>query len=99
MVDDLLLAASEAATNAVEHAQDPTEEFFDVLLEVADREVTITVRDHGRWRDGPATPHRGRGLQMMAALADTTVTPRPHGTTVTLRNIRAPAHAGSQRVG
>ena len=84
-LDDLLMAASEAATNAVEHAQRPTEAFFDVLVEVDDGQVTITVRDHGRWRDGPATPHRGRGLQMMAVLADTTITALPDGTTVTLR--------------
>jgi anti-sigma regulatory factor (Ser/Thr protein kinase) len=82
---DLLLAACEAATNAIEHAQHPSEPYVDVLFEVEDGQVTIVVRDHGQWRDGPTGPHRGRGLVMMAALADTTVTSLPEGTTVTLR--------------
>lgn len=83
---DLLLAACEAATNAIEHAQQPSEPFFDVLFEVEDGQVTIVVRDHGCWRDGPTGAYRGRGLQMMSALADTTVAALPHGTTVTLRH-------------
>lgn len=82
---DLLLAACEAATNAIEHAQQPSEPFVDVLFEVEDGQVTIVVRDHGRWRDGPTGPHRGHGLPMMSALADTTVTSLPHGTMVTMR--------------
>ena len=89
-VHDLLLAASEATTNAIEHAQQPSEPFVDVVLEVDDGRVTIVVRDHGQWRDGPSGPHRGRGLQMMAALADTTVTTVPQGTTVTMRHPVAP---------
>jgi anti-sigma regulatory factor (Ser/Thr protein kinase) len=85
-VYDLLLAACEATTNAIEHACEPTEPFVDVLFEVVDGRVTIVVRDHGRWRDGPATLHRGRGLPMMRLLADTAVQTYPHGTTVTLRS-------------
>ena len=83
---DLLLAACEAATNAVEHAQDPTEPFIDVHFEVAEGQVTITVQDYGRWRNGPATPLRGRGLAMMHVLADTTVDADREGTTVTMRS-------------
>ena len=44
---DLMLAACEAATNAIEHAQQPTEPYFDVLFEVDAGRVTIVVRDHG----------------------------------------------------
>jgi anti-sigma regulatory factor (Ser/Thr protein kinase) len=83
---DLLLAACEAATNAIEHAQKSTEPFIDVHFEVGDGQVTIVVRDHGQWRDGPGTPLRGRGLAMMRALADTTVDADPEGTTVTMRS-------------
>lgn len=93
-LSDLLLAACEAATNAIEHAQQPSEPFFDVLFEVEDGQVTIVVRDHGTWRDGPTGPFRGRGLQMMSALADTTVTSLPHGTTVTMRSAVAAVDAG-----
>jgi anti-sigma regulatory factor (Ser/Thr protein kinase) len=87
--DDLVLAACEAGTNAVEHAQQPTEPFFDVFIEVADGLVTIVIRDHGQWQQPTSNPYRGRGLAMMHVLADTTVTTRTHGTTVTLRNHRA----------
>ena len=85
-IEDLVLAASEAANNAVEHAQQPTEPFFDVCAQVEDGAVTIVIRAHGGWRQ-PAFPSvRGRGLAMMKALADTTVTGDTHETTVTIRN-------------
>ena len=85
-IEDLLLAASEAANNAVEHAQEPTEPFFDVCTEVNDAEVTIVIRDHGGWRQPTSPSDRGRGLAMMRALADTTVTARLNGTVVTIRS-------------
>jgi anti-sigma regulatory factor (Ser/Thr protein kinase) len=88
---DLLLATCEAAANAVEHAQRPSEPCVDVRYETADGRVTITVRDHGRWREGPSGEHRGRGLGMMHALADVTLTARPQGTTVVLRSRGWPA--------
>jgi anti-sigma regulatory factor (Ser/Thr protein kinase) len=83
---DLILAVSEAATNAVEHAQHPTEPFFDVSAEVDDGRVTIVVQDHGGWLPPGLSLYRGRGLAMMRVLADTTVEAGTHGTTVTIRN-------------
>jgi anti-sigma regulatory factor (Ser/Thr protein kinase) len=87
---DLLLAACEAASNAIEHAGNPSEPFFDVLTEIGDAGVTIVVCDHGQWREAPAGTYRGRGLAMMRVLVDATVDARPQGTTVTLRS-RHPA--------
>jgi anti-sigma regulatory factor (Ser/Thr protein kinase) len=87
---DLLLVACEAASNAIEHAKNPAEPFFDVLVEIRDARVTITVCDHGQWRDVPTGTHRGRGLAMMWLLADTTVAAGRHGTTATIRN--SPRH-------
>jgi anti-sigma regulatory factor (Ser/Thr protein kinase) len=87
--EDLVLAACEAGTNAVEHAQQPTEPFFEVVIDIADGLVTIVVRDHGQWQQPTSDPYRGRGLAMMRVLADTTVSTCPDGTTVTLRNHRA----------
>jgi anti-sigma regulatory factor (Ser/Thr protein kinase) len=87
-VDDLVLAACEAAANGIEHAQHPTEPFFDVQAEVEGRQVRIVVRDYGRWtmrRVGPG--HRGRGLRMMTTLAAVCLTSWPLGTSVTLRNL------------
>jgi anti-sigma regulatory factor (Ser/Thr protein kinase) len=95
---DLLLAACEAASNAVEHAKNPREPFVEVRAEFGDARVTITVRDQGQWSDGPPGPHRGRGLAMMWILADTTVAAGPRGTTVTIRSSpRHGRHAVSPR--
>ncbi|MEX5720172.1 ATP-binding protein [Geodermatophilus maliterrae] len=87
-IEDLVLAASEAAINAVEHSP-PSQPFFDVCVEFAGGVVTILVRDHGRWRPPVPDSYRGRGLAMMCALADTTVTPGEHGTTVAIRSRRS----------
>ncbi|MET0765596.1 MAG: ATP-binding protein [Blastococcus sp.] len=83
---DLLLAVCEAASNAIEHARDPSEPFIDVLSEISDGRVTVVVRDHGQWSSVASGAHRGRGLQMMWLLADTTLAPSPRGTTVTIRS-------------
>jgi signal transduction histidine kinase/CheY-like chemotaxis protein len=86
---DLLLAACEAATNAVEHAQDPIEPFIDVSAEVGGGRVLITVRDHGQWRERVPSMDRGRGSTLMSAVADINAVPSPEGTTVTIRAPRS----------
>jgi anti-sigma regulatory factor (Ser/Thr protein kinase) len=97
-LEDLVLAACEAATNAVEHAQHPTEPFFDAFIEIDEEVVTIVIRDHGEWQQPTPDPHRGRGLAMMRVLADTTMSTCADGTTVTIRSrrplIEAPADEG-----
>ena len=85
-IGDLVLAASEAANNAVEHAQQPTEPFFDVCSVVEDGAVTIVIEDHGGWLQPTFPSTRGRGLAMMKSLANTTVTAFSYGTMVTIRN-------------
>ncbi len=90
---DLLLAACEAASNAIEHAGDPSEPFFEVVATIGDAGVTIIVCDRGQWRDVVPGVHRGRGMAMMWILADTTVVSRPQGTTVTIRS--SPRHGRS----
>ena len=79
---DLLLAACEAATNAIEHAQDPTEPFFDVTAAVMPNRVEISVRDYGQWRERVASMDRGRGSTLMSAVGEIVATPSPEGTTV-----------------
>ncbi|WP_369130248.1 ATP-binding protein [Modestobacter roseus] len=86
---DLTLATCEAATNAIEHAQDPSEPFFDVTAEAGADTVVITVRDYGQWRERGASMDRGRGGMLMSAFADITATPGPEGTTVVIRAHRA----------
>ena len=87
---DLLLSVSEAASNALEHAQAPREPYFDVVAWVDEATVTVTVQDHGRWLAPTAGGFRGRGLQMMHALTDTSVATGDDGTTVTIRKMSAP---------
>ena len=93
---DLLLAVCEAASNAVEHAQGSSEPFFDVLAELGPTTVVVTVRDHGRWLAPTGSAFRGRGLQMMRLLADTTVTTSASGTTVVIRALGV-VTAGAER--
>jgi anti-sigma regulatory factor (Ser/Thr protein kinase) len=67
--DDIVLASSEACANSIEHAYGPGEGSVDIEAEVDDGEVTIVVRDAGRWRatrDGD----RGRGLPIIEACMD-----------------------------
>ena len=85
-LDDLALAASEAAANAVDHAGFSDRRYFDVLSEVGEDWAGILIQDHGRWRPSSGGGDRGRGLHMMSALADTTITTGARGTTVLLRN-------------
>ena len=81
---DLLLAAGEAVTNAIEHAQDPTEPFVRVGVAVRGDRLEITVRDFGQWRERVPSMDRGRGSTLMSAFADVTATPSPSGTTVVI---------------
>ena len=85
-VDDLVSAAGEAATNAVEHARLPALPFFDVSTEAGERWARIMIQDHGRWRTPSVGGDRGRGLAMIGVLADATLTVGPRGTTVVLCN-------------
>jgi anti-sigma regulatory factor (Ser/Thr protein kinase) len=95
-LQDLVMAAGEAASNAVEHAHRPTPPFFDVLAEVGEVWARIVVQDHGHWRTPVAGGHRGRGLQMIGVLADATLTTGSRGTRVVLRNLRPPAYGPCQ---
>jgi anti-sigma regulatory factor (Ser/Thr protein kinase) len=85
-IDDLILVACEAASNAVEHPQRSNEPYFEVCTQIDGRAVTIVIRDHGHWRQPPSPEVSGRGFQLMRALADTTVVTDTHGTTVTIRH-------------
>jgi hypothetical protein len=87
---DLRLAACEAASNAVEHALDPTEPFLDVRCQIGQTRVAVVVQDHGQWSDEPPGADRGRGMVMMWMLADCRVVTGPRGTTVTI--LSSPRH-------
>ncbi len=66
---DVTLSVSEAAANAIEHAYGAREASFTVRCEHDGRDLTIAVRDVGRWRTG-RRQGGGRGLEIMRALLD-----------------------------
>jgi PAS domain S-box-containing protein len=93
---DVMIAAGEAAANAVEHATadrpDGASPVQITLTARADHTmVQLTVADTGSWRpppadrERPAPGTRGHGIIFMHALMDdVTIDPSAHGTTVTL---------------
>jgi anti-sigma regulatory factor (Ser/Thr protein kinase) len=67
----IVLAACEAATNAIEHGYGPVEATVWVSARLDDDEICVNVRDSGAWRD-PRGVDRGRGLTLIEALMDRT---------------------------
>jgi PAS domain S-box-containing protein len=94
-INDMVMAANEAFQNALEHGTGFARTTTHVDLELVDREVRITVRDPGRRERWPSDPDRGRGIELMRALADeVSLELAPHGSIVRLRRtLRAPAEA------
>ncbi|MGS2614658.1 SpoIIE family protein phosphatase [Micromonospora sp. LZ34] len=82
---DLTVAVSEAAANAIEHPVDPTDPTISVEVTIEDRTVVATVRDSGRWREPTGSGFRGRGLSLIRALGELTVSRTAGGTELTLR--------------
>jgi PAS domain S-box-containing protein len=80
---DIILACNEAASNAIEHAYGPGDGSVEVLASLSGREVSVTVRDFGQWRERRAD-NRGRGLGLMEAVMDSVsvVKGRQEGTEV-----------------
>jgi serine/threonine-protein kinase RsbW len=85
-LDAILVSASEALTNSLEHAYRVTGRGAIVLdAHCSDDKLEISVRDHGQWQPAISDPSRGHGLQVMRELADDVVLrPRTDGTSVTL---------------
>lgn len=96
-LDDLVLAINEAISNSIEHGYgigpgDPAGTgVVELLGEMTDHHVTVTVRDNGTWRppvNDPAST-RGQGIRLMrACVEEVTVEGSADGTTVVLRGNR-----------
>lgn len=94
VLDDVLLAASEAVNNAVEHAQQPTRPEIEVQVRIAAGVVRITVRDFGSWRGRQPAMDRGRGAMLMNAYGDVRVVSTATGTTVIIERQLHPGATG-----
>jgi anti-sigma regulatory factor (Ser/Thr protein kinase) len=75
VIEDLTLACSEAAANAVEHAYGPGDHEFSLEADYRDGMVHIDVRDFGGWRTARGQL-RGTGLKLIHQLSDSTVVHR-----------------------
>jgi serine phosphatase RsbU (regulator of sigma subunit)/anti-sigma regulatory factor (Ser/Thr protein kinase) len=83
-VDDLALASSEAAANAIEHAYGLAPGVVELRAWPSDAGVKVAIRDFGSWRS-PRGRHRGRGQLLMEGLTDEVEVIRSdEGTTVEL---------------
>ena len=71
-IDDLVLATHEALANVADHAYpDGPGDAWIEAGRTGPGELTVTVSDRGHWRPPPADPGlRGRGMILIAALAD-----------------------------
>ena len=84
-IEDLVLAISEACSNAVEHAGVETGDVT-LAVEFRDQAVVVTVQDSGRWQPPHLRFERGRGFRILRALMDdVTVSRRGDGTEVRMR--------------
>jgi serine/threonine-protein kinase RsbW len=84
--DAVVLACSEAAANAMEHAYgNDGRGLVEVWAAESSGTVELTVRDRGGWREPGPHGDRGRGLALIASLMDEISIDRDGGTVVTMR--------------
>ena len=82
---DVVAAASEATSNAIEHAEAPSPPVVEVQAERLDDTLVIRVRDFGRWRAPRFDTDRNRGLMLIQSLmTDVEVDRTAAGTVVTM---------------
>jgi serine phosphatase RsbU (regulator of sigma subunit)/anti-sigma regulatory factor (Ser/Thr protein kinase) len=78
------IAVSEACANSIEHAYGLRDETIELRASLLNGDATVTIRDHGRWRE-PRGGNRGRGIPIMREFMDeVSVEPSDQGTTVRL---------------
>jgi anti-sigma regulatory factor (Ser/Thr protein kinase) len=81
-----VLACTEAATNAIEHAYIGRGGQVHIEAESEDRWLRLSVTDQGRWRHPRPDDSRGRGLELVrAVIGDVDVERGESGTTVRMR--------------
>lgn len=86
LIEDIVLAATEAMSNVVDHAY-PDDSHGTLALTASTEHgfLTVTITDTGHWKDIPSEAHRGRGITLIRAVApEAAITSTPTGTTVRL---------------
>jgi anti-sigma regulatory factor (Ser/Thr protein kinase) len=68
-LSEVTIAVNEACTNAIEHAYSPAPATFELAARKDDGQLTVVVRDTGKWRS-PRGQHRGRGLKIIESAMD-----------------------------
>jgi anti-sigma regulatory factor (Ser/Thr protein kinase) len=87
---DIVVALSEAYSNAVQHAYGVTPGLVEVAAAIEGGVVHLTVADSGRWRSRPGARHddAGRGIALMRSLMDdVAIESNRLGTTVRMRRL------------
>ncbi|HLU57218.1 MAG TPA: ATP-binding protein [Pseudonocardia sp.] len=69
-VDDIVLATHEALANVADHAYPDGGGEAELDAACVDGEIRVVVRDHGRWQVPREPGWRGRGLILIAGLAE-----------------------------
>jgi anti-sigma regulatory factor (Ser/Thr protein kinase) len=89
---EIVLAVSEACNNAIEHGYGDSVGSVWVRVDDDGETFRASVRDRGRWREGPSGADRGRGIAIMEAVMDTaTIETTAEGTEVVLERRRRSA--------
>jgi anti-sigma regulatory factor (Ser/Thr protein kinase) len=85
-VNEVILACSEACANAVVHPLQSERQLVEVEASLNGRELELRVRDFGIWKEQPASPMHGRGLDIIRQLMDSLDVRRTaHGTELVMR--------------
>ena len=90
-IDDIVLATHEALANVADHAYPEGDGDAEVDAAYVQGEVRVVVRDHGNWRPPRDPGWRGRGLVLIAGLAEHVDVHRADGGTSIAMRWRLPA--------
>jgi serine phosphatase RsbU (regulator of sigma subunit)/anti-sigma regulatory factor (Ser/Thr protein kinase) len=78
------IALTEACANSIEHAYGPVNATIDLHASLENGVATVTIRDHGEWRESRGG-NRGRGIWIMREfMDDVSIERTAQGTTVNL---------------
>jgi anti-sigma regulatory factor (Ser/Thr protein kinase) len=85
-VDDIVLATHEALANIADHAYPDGDGEAELDAACEHGEIRVVVRDHGTWKAPREPGWRGRGLVLIAGLAEHVDVQRlPAGTCIAMR--------------